>query len=281
MSFSYEESSFATPDGINIFTNSWLPDADPKAVVIIVHGHAEHVGRYSHIAEYLVEQGYVVYGLDHRGHGRSSGTRIHFKTINQPISDLQQYVDQIREQHPEKKIFIYAHSMGTVVALSFALRHRDLLAGMIVSGTAIHAHMRVSPMVISAGRIASKIIPKARLIKVAESASALTSDEAEVDAMRNDPLVERGKMRIGMAACLIDTGIAIAKRATELNIPILILHGEEDRVTPLSGGQHLYNQASSADKTLKIYPEMRHEPHNEVGKAVVLGDMVNWLNARV
>jgi len=280
MSILYAESNFITPDNFQIFTNSWLPEGDAKAVVIMVHGHAEHVGRYAHIGEFLAENQYAVFGLDHRGHGRSSGLRIFFETISQPVEDLKYYLDRIQQQHPDKKMFIYAHSMGTLIALMFALKHQDLLAGLIVSGTAIHAHTTVPALIITGGRIVSQLAPKARLIRLGEGAEDLTHDEAAIENLRNDPLVDRGNMRIGMAATLIDTGIAVEAKTTSLRLPLCMIHGADDKITPLSGAQHLYVHASSTDKTLKIYPNMRHEPHHEIGKEAVLEDLRQWLDER-
>lgn len=280
MHITYAESSFTTPDNFRIFTNSWLTEGEAKAVVIMAHGHAEHSGRYAHIGEFLAGHHYAVYGLDHRGHGRSSGTRIYFDSIDQPVQDLKQYLEHIEQQHPETKVFIYAHSMGTLIALTFALQYQDLLAGLIVSGTAIHGYKTVSPMVITGGRIVSKIIPKARLIALGEGASDLTHDETVIENLRHDSLVDHGNMRIGMAATLIDAGMAIEQQAADLRLPLMFIHGAEDTITPVSGAEYLYAHALSTDQMLKVYPHMRHEPHQEIDKEVVLSDIRQWLDER-
>src|SRR5262245_7230645 len=106
---SHSISSFQTPDGIHIHTESWLPEGEPKAVVVIVHGYGEHIGRYPNVAALFNEHGYAVYGLDHRGHGKSSGLRAHFDSFDQPMNDLTRYVESARTAHPGKKLFVYGH----------------------------------------------------------------------------------------------------------------------------------------------------------------------------
>jgi len=270
-------STFQSTDGLKIHTESWLPDGEPKAIVIIVHGYAEHIGRYVHVAERLVQAGYAVYGLDHRGHGQSDGLRAHFDDFAHPVNDLKQYFDQIKAKHHEKKIFLWAHSMGSLIGLTFALRYQDELAGMVVSGTAVNGDETQPAPLIVVDRILSKIIPKVALIQ-ALPATVLSHDPAIVSAYDSDPLNYRGKWRVLLGSLLIEAGQRIRARAGELRLPLLLLHGSDDQVVPKSGSEVIYQQAGSTDKTLKIYPGLYHEVHNELEKEMVLNDAVNWLD---
>jgi lysophospholipase len=269
-------SSFQTSDGLKIHTESWLPD-EPKAIVLIVHGYAEHIGRYGHVAERLVQHGYAVYGLDHRGHGRSDGLRAHFDSFHQPVNDLKQDFDQIKAQHPGKKIFLWAHSMGSLIGLTFALRYQDELAGMVVTGTAVDGDATQPTALIAVGKVLSKIIPKVGLIP-ALPASAISRDPAVVAAYDSDPLIYRGAFRIGIGSLLIEAGQNLRARASELHIPVIFMHGSDDQVVPKSGSEYMYVSARSSDKTLKIYPGLFHEVHNELEKETVLADALNWLD---
>ncbi len=270
-------SSFRTSDGLKIYTEAWLPDDEPKAVVLIVHGYAEHLGRYRHVAERLVHHGYAVYGLDHRGHGNSDGLRAHFDNFDQPVNDLKQYFDQIKAAHPGKKLFLWVHSMGSLVGLAFALRYQDQLAGMVVTGTAVNGDEMQRSALIAVGRILSKIVPKLPLVPPLP-ATVLSHDPAVVAAYDSDPLNYRGSFRIRLGSLLIDAGQQIRARAGELRLPLLILHGGEDALVPKSGSEFIYAHAGSADRTLKIYPALYHEVHNEMEKDMVLADAVNWLD---
>lgn len=272
-------SSFQSSDGLKIYTESWLPDDKPKAIVIIVHGYGEHVGRYAHVAEWLVNAGYAVCGLDHRGHGRSEGLRAHFDNFAQPVNDLKQYFDQIKQTHPGKKIFLWAHSMGSLIGLTFALRYQDELAGMVVSGTAVNGDETQPAALIAVGKILSKVIPRVALIP-ALPATALSHDPAVVSAYDSDPLNYRGAWRVLMGSLLIEAGQRIRARAGELRLPLLLMHGGDDQLVPKSGSELIYARASSTDKTLKIYGGLYHEVHNELEKDAVLNDAVSWLDQR-
>ncbi|MBZ0275169.1 MAG: lysophospholipase [Anaerolineae bacterium] len=272
--------SFKTSDGFQIHTEAWLPDGQAKAVIVLVHGYAEHIGRYPHVVAHFVSQGYAVYGLDHRGHGQSGGERVYFDSFAQPISDLEQYFKQVTAAHPGKKIFMYGHSMGSIISLGFALRHQDQLAGLILTGTAVNADEAVSPVLIAVSNILSKLIPKNRMVAALPS-SFLSHDMAVVQAYDSDPLNDRGKWRVRTGAALIRAGRDCRARAGELRLPLLILHGGSDQIAPVSGGQTIYDQAGSNDKTLKIYEGLYHEIHNEPEKETVLNDISAWLDKHI
>lgn len=273
----HTSASFQTSDGLKIYTEAWLPDANPKAVVLIVHGYAEHIGRYPHVAGYLVQHGYAVYGLDHRGHGKSDGLRVYFDTFDQPINDLAPFVDQVKAAHPGKKLFLYGHSMGSLIALDFALRHPDVLAGLILSGCAVNADTTVPGALLAVGGLLDKVIPKVALFPALPS-SGLSHDSAVVSAYDNDPLVTRSPWRVRTALLLLQAGQRLRERAGELRLPLLVLHGGEDPIVPVSGGKLIYERAASTDKTLHIYPGLYHEIHNEPEQGTVLADMTTWLD---
>jgi len=131
--------TFSGLDDAGLFFQRWWPETDPRATLIVVHGYAEHSGRYQHVAEYFVERGYVVYALDHRGHGRSTGERADVGRFGDFVVDLQTFVGLIREQEPEAGIFMIGHSMGAVIATLFAAEHGELLQGLILSGAYVRA----------------------------------------------------------------------------------------------------------------------------------------------
>lgn len=272
--------SFKTPNKLQIHTESWLPVGDPRAVVLIVHGYAEHIGRYAHVAERFVEQGYAVYGLDHQGHGKSDGLRAYFDSLDTPVQDLKTYFDSIKATHPHKKIFMWGHSMGSLIAMTFTLKYPQALAGLILSGTAVDGEKLIPAPVIALARLLTKVIPKTRLVP-ALAADAISHDPKIVEAYNNDSLVDRGAWRVGMGYTLIAAGRQLRQQASQLRLPLLILHGGTDKITPVSGAEAIHQQAASSDKTLKIYPNLFHEVHNELGKDAVLNDMLAWLNQHI
>jgi alpha-beta hydrolase superfamily lysophospholipase len=271
-------SSFQTADGTTIHTVSWLPDAEPRAVILLVHGLSEHSGRYQHVAGRLVEQGYVVYALDHRGHGKSDGLRSHFDTFDQPVNDLKQYFDSVKAANSGKKIFIYGHSMGSLVTLAFLLRYQQEITGAIISGNPLAVEFAQPKALVTLGGIFNNLIPKVALTPPLPS-SYLSHDPAVVKAYDTDPLNYRGNVRVSIGYGILQASRAVRSRLNELNLPLLIFHGAEDKLCPPEGSRMLYAGVTSADKTLKIYSGLYHETHNEPEWEMVMTDIINWLNA--
>lgn len=184
--------SFTGLNDVPILTQSWLPDDPPRAAVIIAHGIGEHGGRYAHVAAYLTAHGYAVYALDHRGHGRSGGQRVHVDDSDEFVADLRAYFEQVRAAQPDLPVFLYGHSVGSLIALLFAFRYQDDLAGLITTGTALRPagfHPALVPLI----KTATVLTPGVRLIPL--DPRGVSRDPAVVQAYRDDPLVNHGRYR--------------------------------------------------------------------------------------
>jgi len=263
-------------DGLKIHTEAWLPPQEPRAAIIIIHGYGEHIGRYAHVAQAFVNANYAVYGCDHRGHGQSEGLRAYFDNIEQPVEDLHQFVDSLKSKYPDLRFYLYGHSMGSLVALRFVLTYPHIMQALIVSGTPICADDSLSSIVQQALRFINRLAPKIPLIP-ALSAEAISTDSDTVNAYENDPLVYRGAWRPAMAALIVETGQQLRQQIHKLQLPLLILHGEEDQIAPVSGSLYLYANARSNEKTLFTYPQMRHEVHNEIRRETVIEMLLDWI----
>ncbi len=269
-----------TPDGITLHIESWLPDGPPKAAVLIVHGLAEHIGRYAHVAEYLVARGYAVYGLDHRTHGRSGGEpRVYITDFGRVLDDLKQYFDQVQAAQPGRKIFIYGHSMGSFLATAFTVRYQSEIAGLISSGSPLHIEDTVPASIIQISNLLKVVAPRLKLVKL--DLNSVSRDPAVIAAYNADPLVVNQPVRLGMAAGYQTAVAQLKQNLSQLRLPLLLLHGGADRITPASGSEQLYQAAQSSDKTLKIYPGLYHEIHNEPEQNTVFADIVTWLDDHV
>lgn len=266
-----------TADGLDLHTIRW-PVATPRARVVIVHGLGEHAARYTHVAAALNAADFSVYALDHRGHGRSSGTRTYFDSFGQPEADLARYIDEIRQTTPDVPLFIYGHSMGSLIALRYTLKHQGDLAGLIVSGYALSVKDTAPTLLFAVIRSLSTIIPKQRLLPLGYD-RLISRDPVVQAAYRDDPLVDSGLLRVGMAAKLLAEAEDQRGQHQRLHLPILILHGSDDQITPASGGEILFEQVSSTDKTHTVYPAAYHELHNEPEQETVIADIVAWLKA--
>lgn len=270
--------SFKTEDGLRIHTVSWAAPIDRQRVVVLAHGISEHSGRYSHVADYLTQAGYHVYALDHRGHGKSEGDRIHVAHYNDFVHDLKQYIDTIKAQHPASQLFILGHSMGSIISLQYVLNYPDDADGLILTGTATAMGSNVSSLLRGAATIIHAIYPQAP-IQAPLDEKYFTRDPEMVAQAKQDQLMYKGWTKTSIARYIVEVGEIIQGRAHEIRLPILIMHGEADDITPISGSQIIYEHVTSDDKTLKTWEGMYHEIMNEIGREAVLETVTTWLDA--
>ena len=273
------EGSFIGQGNLHLYYQGWLPAGAPRAVLLIVHGLAEHSGRYRNIASRFTKLGYAVYGLDQRGHAKSEGLRGYVERFSYYVDDLKSFANIVRRKHPEKKFFMHGHSMGALVAIAYATHHQNKLNGLIATGVSLKAGSGFSPLHIALARLLSRLTPKLGIAVI--DASAISRDQAVVNAYINDPLVFRGKLSARLGAELIAVMQKLPAQLPKIDLPILIMHGTDDRLCNPEGSRILYQRVSSEDKTLKLYEGFYHEIFNEPGQEQVLKDMESWLTAHL
>jgi acylglycerol lipase len=269
--------AFQTADNLNIYTVQWQPDTKAKAVVLLSHGYGEHIGRYQHVAEALVNAGYKVYGLDHRGHGKSDGKRVQVTSFTHFMDDLKQFFDTIRSENNSDKIFMFGHSMGSVIALQFALKYQNSLAGLIITGTVVDLGSTASTLLRNFANLTYRVLPHAPIgapLKVEK----ITNDKGMQQLWLADTLVFRGWAPVSIAKYMVDTGEVLQEDAKNLVLPMLIMHGESDQLAPISGSRIMVERVGSADKTLKTWANMQHEILNEVDRQAVINTIIEWLD---
>jgi len=262
-----------------LFYQGYLPVESPRAVLLIVHGLAEHIGRYMNVVDYFVPRGYAIYGFDQRGHGQSEGIRGYVERFSYYIDDIKTFFDMVRGEHPGVTFFILGHSVGGLIAITYSLNHQNELDGLILSGATIKPGESLSPVKIMLARLLSLVMPKMGIDVI--DASAISQDQAVVNAYINDPFVYRGKIRARLGAELIKAMQVLPNQMSDIQLPVLIMSGSADRLSNPEGSRFLYNRISSRDKTIKFYDGFYHEIFNEPGRNQVFGDMENWLNAHL
>ena len=263
----------------NLFYQGHLPPRKPRAILLVVHGLAEHFGRYTNVVDYFVPKGYAVYGFDQRGHGQSEGMPGYVEKFSYYIDDLKTFIDMVRINHPGEKFFLVGHSVGGTIAIAYSLRYQDKIDGLILSSATIEPGSSLSPVKIALARLLSLIAPKMGVHVI--EASAISRDQAVVNAYVHDPLVYRGKIRARLGAELIKTMQKLPKQMPEIHLPVLIMSGSIDRLSNPEGSQRLYEGIDSRDKTIKFYDGFYHEIFNEPERDQVFGDMEAWLAARL
>lgn len=277
----HTEGRFSGRRGLTLYYQCWLPETDPKAILLVVHGWAEHSGRYTNLVKHIVPKGYAVCAHDHRGHGMSEGRRGYVERFSDYLDDLKTFLDLVKSEHGDIKIFLVGHSMGATIAVAYAVAapHQQDLAGLIVSGAGIRPGSSISPALIPLARILSILLPKMGVTVL--DASTICRDQAVVDAYVNDPLVYRGKITCRFGAEMLATLRRLPSEMPQIDLPILIMHGTADRLSDPEGSRMLYDRVGSSDKTLKLYEGFYHEIFNEPGHKQVLTDMEAWLAARI
>lgn len=266
-----------TSDGLTLHTLD-APVENPKGVVYLVHGINEHIGRYAHVIEFLNRRGYAVYGHDHRGHGQSEGERVMFDSFNQPVADLKVRIGAVKSRHPDVPVFVYGHSMGSLISTLYVAENGADVAGWITTGSPLWVDKAFPGVVQSILKAAAKLFPRAKLIPL--DASAVSRDPQVVAAYKADPLNVIQPTKLGMVVQFAEAVPRAQSLVGRITVPVLIIHGEADRVTPLEGSQYLYEHVGSTDKTLTTIPLAYHEVHNEPEQADVLSEIAAWLDAR-
>jgi acylglycerol lipase len=261
----HEESRFTGYMNFNIYYQCWLPEREVKAMVLIAHGYAEHSGRYMNVVNYFVPKSYAVYALDHRGHGRSDGNIREVSDFSNFVTDLKTFFDIIRQKHPDKKIFLIGHSMGSVISLLYTLKYQHELAGLVISGGGI-AKPGDPPM---PPRPANQPL----------DSSFISRDPDVIKAYENDPLVYRGPIPQNIQSGMSDRTRQLAKDVTNIKLPVIIMAG--DGGTDGARSQVLYEYIGSGDKTLKRYAELKHEIFNEPEHPQVMADLETWLETHL
>jgi len=273
----HTEGTFEGVGGIEIFWQAWEPAGTTRAVVVLAHGVSEHSGRYAHVGEALAASGYAVYALDHRGHGHSGRPKGRIDRLDNAVADLLTFTNLAHSKHPEKKTFLLGHSMGGLIAVAYALEHPDTIDGLLLSGPAVSIEM-VSSAELTTAKILSELVPNLRLTKI--EADAISRDPKVVQDYLDDPLVDNGRIEVRLGGEIVKGAEALPDRLSELRMPLLLMHGGDDKLTSPRGSKMIYEGSSSDDKTLEIYDGLFHEILNEPEQDRVIADIVAWLDER-
>ncbi|OZM84075.1 alpha/beta hydrolase [Pseudonocardia sp. MH-G8] len=262
--------------GVELFWQGWLPQTDPRAVVLLCHGLGEHSGRYGHVVDALVPGGWAVYGLDHRGHGRSGGRRVHLRRYADWLADFDGFRRVVTARHPGLPVFLLGHSMGGQIALAYALDHEGDLAGLVLSAPAL-ANNTVPKAAVGVLRAVGKIVPTLRPAGI--DASKISKDPRVYADYEADPLVHHGRPTLGLSTAIVGQFEVLPERARDLRLPVLVQHGTDDAIVDPLGLRRLAATCGSEDLTVRWYDGLWHEIYNEPERELPLRDLRDWLAA--
>ena len=271
------ESSFEGVGGLNIFTRRWRPENEPRGVVVIVHGFNSHSGQYLWAAEQFTANGLAVYALDLRGRGRSAGERYYVEKIEDLIGDVDTLVSTAKSENPGLPVFLLGHSAGGVISCVYTLEHQSKLSGLICESFAFE--LPVPDLALSFLKGLSYITPHTHVFSL--NNKDFSRDSSVVESMNEDVLIKGESQPAQTAAVMITASRRLKEEFPQITLPVLIMHGTQDKATKPSGSQHFYEQVGSTDKTLKLYEGHFHDLLNDIDKEVVMADIQSWIDERI
>lgn len=278
-----------TRDGRQLFVRKRVPSA-PKGALLLLHGYAEHSGRYGWVMDRLAQAGMAVWAPDYRGHGRTAGARAgrsaaraghlgDLESLDRVLEELAAVWELLRAAHPGLPHFMYGHSMGASLSVLLTLRRQAQVRGLVLSAPWVTIPDYASPLVLKVVDVLAAVAP---LLPVQPfDYTQVSRDPQVVRAYGEDPLCYVGKTRARTGREMLRLIGEVDRHGAELTVPLLILQGGEDRNVNLRDAPTLHQRAGSTDKNFHLLPGLRHEIHNEPEKDEVLQRIVSWLEARL
>jgi acylglycerol lipase len=265
----------------------WLMPAEPRAILVIVHGMAEYSGRYRSFMEYFVAHGIACFRFDQRGHGRAvslEAERGDIPRFGDFVTDAAAIIESVRSQHPKLPVFVWGHSMGAIVATlaaaTLASQGPGRLRGVITSSAPIASFDAYPKFFLQLVKLAAQIAPRLRL-KRPFNPERLSRDLEVGKRYAADVLVPR-ELTLRFLVGLSEACTECLRVARRLHMPWLAMHGTDDVMAPAIGSQRLIDALASTDKQLRLWGGGRHEVHNEIEpmKTEFLACIVEWIKAR-
>lgn len=275
----HDEGFFSAKDGLRLFWRSDAPkdEASIRAHLLLVHGYADHAGRYGNFIDHMVRNGFAVHGFDYRGHGQSDGRRGHVDQFDDFQSDLTIYLERVRGQLGGRKLFVVAHSHGALISARWGLTRPEGIAGFVFSAPLFGLAFEPPAPKILAARVIRRLVPWFPFANELKPEDLSRDPDAQKATVR-DPLYHHqttpGWFFQAMGACE-----EVLRRASEFTHPLLQLHSPADRINSFDKSRSFFDRAGSADKTFKSYEGMMHELFNDIGREQVLADVLEWLVA--
>ncbi|HEV8214841.1 MAG TPA: alpha/beta hydrolase [Gemmatimonadaceae bacterium] len=263
--------------GLELFYRSWRSTSTSRAIVVIVPGFKSHSAYYEWAAEQLSGRGLAVYAIDLRGRGESEGERFYVDRFEDYVSDVHALVTLARSRDAGLPIFLLGHSAGGVVACLYALDHQSELAGLICESFAFKVPAPDVALALLKGL--AHVAPHAHVLALKNE--DFSRDPRIVQQMNSDPLIADEKQPTQTVAQMVRADQRLEHEFPNITLPLLILHGTNDKATKPSGSRQFYDTAGSRDKTLKLYEGAYHDLLNDTDRSIVMSDVTTWIDSHL
>ena len=263
-------------DGVNLYFQGWQAEQNQKGMICLVHGLGEHSGRYAQWAGLLNQAGYTLLAYDLRGHGKSGGQRGHVSSFDEYLKDTDILLEEARKRYPGLAIFLYGHSLGAIIVSYYVLVNKPQLNGAIITALSNKTPLQEQKIKVALSQFLGTFLPKVTLSSGLIPAT-ISRDPEVVNRYINDPLVHN-HVSLGWGKSALNVIAWIEKHAGDWTLPVLFMHGEKDQLGYAEGSRE-FAAKIKGDCTLKIWPGLYHEVHNEPEKEEVFEYLRNWLDA--
>ena len=275
----YLEWNWKTNDGLEMHAADWLPSGKPRAVVCLIHGLGEHIGRYQCVAEALTDSGYILAGYDIRGFGKSQGPRGFTPSLEAYLDDFDSFLSKVSERYPGVPLFLYGHSMGGMLVLAYAPIRHPAIKGVISSAPGLKSQLETQKFKILLTKVMGRIYPTLSLpsgLDVPE----ICSDPKVVEIYIKDPLVHT-TITTGWGLAMLKAIALAYQNAPGFPFPLLLMHASDDKLGYVSGSEAYAKLAPKEKITFKVWQGLKHEIHNEPERDQVFKVMIDWLNSKI
>jgi len=271
--------NWTTSDGLEIHSKAWIPSVKARAVVCVLHGVGEHIGRYQPDGEAMAQAGYIVAGFDQRGFGRSGGRRGHTPSLEAYFDDIEKFLHEIAQRYPGTPRFLYGMSMGGVLVLAYTPVRKPAVVGVIAAAPGLKTSLEEQKVKVLLARLLGQVIPTFTLNSGVDP-QEISRDPRVIEAYLKDPL-DHFLVTAAWGRAMLRAIDLVFQNAPRFPLPLLLLHGTKDAIAYPSSSQAFAELAPKDKVTLKMWDGLKHELHTDPEKAEVFKTMVEWMEGQL
>lgn len=270
------EGQFEGFDQTELFFQTWTP-ATVRGVLILTHGLAEHSECYHNLARQLADDGWLVYGWDMRGHGRSEGKRGYVADFKNLIKDLNSFYELVLKKHPGVNLVFFGHSLGALVTMRFIETYKVEYSALALSSPCLALSFPVPPFKELLARVANRILPTLTLYNEIKYED-LSRDEEEIRGFQKDTL-RHDKISPALFLGMVANFPLVLDEATQILNPVLMQVAGDDHLVNPAVSREVFDRLPNKKGQFLVYPESYHEIFHDLDRDKAVADLKKFLNS--